>query len=144
MKNTAQVTWVDGMQFVGEAGSGHAIVLDGRESVGGRNTGIRPMELLLVGLAGCTAMDVKHILQRKRQQIIGVQVQVSGERAEEHPKVYVSIKLTYIVRGRSLSEKAVVDAIELSETKYCSASAILDKTADISYDYEIIEESESD
>lgn len=140
MTSTAQVTWVDGMQFVGEAGSGHAIVLDGRESVGGRDTGPRPMELLLVGLAGCTAMDVKFMLQRRRQQVTGVQVKVEAERAYEHPKVYKKIKLEYIVRGRDLSEKAVVDSIELSEQKYCSASAMLGKTADISYTYQIIQD----
>ena len=140
MTSTAQVTWVDGMQFVGEAGSGHAIVLDGKESVGGRDTGARPLELLLVGLAGCTAMDVKFILQRRRQKVTGVQVKVKAERAEEHPKVYTQIKLEYIVRGHNLSEKAVVDTIEQSEGKYCSASAMLGKTADISYTYQIIEE----
>lgn len=140
MTSTAQVTWVDGMQFVGEADSGHAIVLDGRESVGGRDTGPRPMELLLVGLAGCTAMDVKFMLQRRRQQVTGVQVKVEAERAYEHPKVYKKIKLEYIVRGRDLSEKAVVDSIELSEQKYCPASAMLGKTADISYTYQIIQD----
>jgi putative redox protein len=140
MTSTAQVTWVDGMQFVGESGSGHGIVLDGRESVGGRDTGPRPLELMLIGLAGCTAMDVKFILQRKRQQVTGVQVKAEAERADEHPKVYTSIKLEYIVRGRDLSEKAVVDSIELSEQKYCSASAMLSRTADISYTYQIIQE----
>ena len=141
MTSSAQVTWVDGMQFVGEAGSGHAIVLDGKESVGGRDTGARPLELLLVGLAGCTAMDVKFILQRRRQKVTGVQVKVEAERAKEHPKVYTQIKLRYIVRGYNLSEKAVVDTIEQSEGKYCSASAMLGKTADISYTYQIIQES---
>jgi putative redox protein len=140
MASTAQVTWVEDMQFVGEAGSGHAIVLDGRAEVGGRNTGLRPMELLLVGLAGCTAMDVRHILLRKRQQVTGVQVRVEAERADEHPRVYTTIKLTYVIRGRDLSEKAVVDAIELSENKYCSASAMLDKAAEISYTYQIVQE----
>ena len=142
MTNTAQVTWVDGMQFVGESGSGHGIVLDGRENVGGRDTGPRPLELILIGLAGCTAMDVKFILQRKRQQVTGVQVKAEAERAEEHPKVYTSIKLEYVVRGRNLSEKAVVDSIELSEQKYCSASAMLARTADISYTYQIVQEPE--
>ena len=140
MSSTAQVTWVEGMQFVGEAGSGHAIVLDGKPEVGGRDTGTRPMELILVGLAGCTAMDVKHILLRKRQQMTGLQVNVQAERAGEHPMVYATIQLEYIVKGRNLSEKAVVDAIELSQDKYCSASAMLNKTAEISYRYEIIEE----
>jgi putative redox protein len=140
MINTAQVTWVEGMQFVGEAGSGHAIVLDGREDVGGRDTGLRPLELLLVGLAGCTAMDVKHILQKMRQPVTGVQVQVEAERAEDHPKVYTHIKLSYVVRGQNLPEKSVADAIELSQYKYCSASAMLGKVAEISYTYQVIQE----
>jgi putative redox protein len=129
------------MQFVGEAGSGHAIVLDGRESSGGRDTGLSPMELILVGLAGCTAMDVVHILRRKRQQVTDVQVKVEAERADEHPRVYNEIKLEYIVRGHKLSEKAVVDSIELSEKKYCSASAMLAKSAEMSYSYQIVQES---
>ncbi len=140
MTSTAQVTWVDGMQFVGEAGSGHAVVLDGRENVGGRNTGLRPLELMLVGLAGCTAMDVVHILKRKRQQVTDLQVQVEAERADDHPRVYTTITLKYIVCGHNLSEKAVVDSIELSEKKYCSASAMLGKTAEINYTYQIIQE----
>jgi putative redox protein len=140
MTSTAQVTWVDGMQFVGEAGSGHAVVLDGRESVGGRDTGLRPLELMLVSLAGCTAMDVVHILRRKRQQVTDLQVQVEAERADDHPRVYTTIKLNYVVRGHDLSEKAVVDSIELSEKKYCSASAMLGKTAEIGYTYQIIQE----
>jgi putative redox protein len=140
MNSTAQVNWVEGMQFVGEAGSGHAIVLDGTESAGGRNTGLRPMELLLVGLAGCTAMDVKFILQRKRQPVTGVQVKVEAVRADEHPKIFTNIKLQYIVTGRGLSEKAVKDSIELSENTYCSASAMLGKAAEISYSYQIVEE----
>ena len=142
MTTTAQVTWVDGLQFVGEAGSGHAIVLDGKESAGGRGTGTRPMELLLIALAGCTAMDVVHILRRKRQQVTGVQVKVEGERAEEHPRVYTTIKLVYVVKGRALSEKAVVDSIELSQNKYCSASAMLEQSAELTYEYQIIEEEE--
>jgi putative redox protein len=136
----AQVKWVDGMQFVGEAGSGHAIVLDASQVVGGRDTGTRPMELLLIGLAGCTAIDVVHILKRKRQPVTDVQVKVEAERAEEPPRIFTHIKLHYLVAGRGLSEKAVVDAIELSENKYCSASAMLGKAAEISYEYEIIQE----
>lgn len=140
MSYTAQVTWVAGMQFVGEAGSGHAIVLDASKAVGGRNTGTRPMELLLIGLAGCTAVDVVYILQRKRQPVTDVQVKVEAERATEHPQIYTSIKLHYVVEGRGLSEKAVVDAIKLSESKYCSASAMLGRAAKISHDYQIIRE----
>lgn len=140
MSSTAQVTWVEGMQFVGEAGSGHAIVLDGKAEVGGRDTGTRPMELVLVGLAGCTAMDVKHILLRMRQNLTGLQVKVRAERADEHPKVYTEIQLEYIVRGHNLSEKSVQNAIELSQERYCSASAMLGKTAKINYTYQILEE----
>jgi putative redox protein len=139
MTTTAQVTWVDGLQFVGEAGSGHAIVLDGRPESGGRDTGTRPMELLLVGLAGCTAMDVVHILKRRRQDVTGLQVQVEAERADEHPKVFETIQLTFIVTGRSLSEKAVADTIQLSWDKYCSASAMLGAAAQIDYTYQIVE-----
>jgi putative redox protein len=139
MSTSAQVTWIDGMQFVGEAGSGHAIVLDGRESVGGRNTGLRPMELLLVGLAGCTAMDVVHILRRKRQGVTDLQVRIEAERADEHPRVFTTIKLQYVVRGRDLSPKAVKDSIELSQEKYCSASAMLGAVAEISYSFEIVQ-----
>ena len=140
MANTAHVTWVEGMQFVGEAGSGHAIVLDGSESGGGRNTGMRPMELLLVGLAGCTAMDVVSMLKKRRQQVSGLEVRVEGERAEEHPRVYTRIKVEFIVRGDELSEKAVRDSIELSERKYCSASAMLGETAEISSSFQIVQE----
>lgn len=139
---TAKVTWVEGMQFVAEAGSGHAIVIDGEPANGGRNTGTRPMELVLEGLAGCTAMDVIHILRRKRQNVTGLEVKVEGERADTHPKVYIRIHITYIVRGRQLSEKAVHDAVNLSKDKYCSVSAMLKSTADISYNV-IIEDADN-
>ncbi len=140
MSVTAQVTWVEGMQFVGEASSGHAIVLDTKTGSGGRDTGTSPMELVLVGLAGCTAMDVRAILARKRQDMTGLQVKVEAERADQHPRVYTEIRMTYVVRGRGLSEKAVADAIRLSQDKYCSASAMLAKTANISYTYHIVSE----
>jgi len=140
MTTSAQVTWVEGMQFVGEAGSGHAIVLDGKPENGGRDTGTRPMELVLVALAGCTAMDMRHILMRMRQDVSGLQVKVQAERADEHPKVYTDIQLEYAVRGRNLSEKAVTDAVRLSQDKYCSVSAMLAETALIGYTVQIIEE----
>lgn len=143
MTNTAQVTWVTGMQFVGRAGSGHAIVLDTGESAGGEDSGMSPMELLLVGLAGCTAMDVVFILRRKRQPLTGLQVRVEAERADEHPRVYTTIELQYTVTGRGLSEKAVWDAIKLSADKYCSASVMLGQTAAISHSCQIVQESES-
>lgn len=140
MSTSAQVTWVEGMQFVGEAGSGHAIVLDGKPENGGRDTGARPMELVLVALAGCTAMDVKHVLMRMRQDVSGLQVKVQAERADEHPKVYTDIQLEYVVRGRNLSEKAVTDAVKLSQDKYCSVSAMLAETAQIGYTIKIMDE----
>jgi len=140
MTTTAQVAWVEGMQFVGEAGSGHAIVLDGRPENGGRDTGTRPMELVLVALASCTAMDVKHILMRMRQDMTGLQVKVQAEQDAEHPKVYTDIRLEYVVRGRNLSDKAVADAVRLSQDKYCPISAMLAETALIGYTVQIIEE----
>jgi putative redox protein len=136
----AQVTWVEGMQFVGEAHSGHAIVMDSDERVGGRNTGLRPMELVLVGLAGCTAMDVISILRKKRQEVTGFQVKVKGTRAPEHPRVYTAVDIEYLVRGHNLAEAAVREAIELSQAKYCSVSAMIGKTATIRYTYHLEDE----
>ena len=138
----AQVTWVGpGLRLVGEASSGPAIILDhvlpGEE---GRETGPRPMELLLIGLAGCTGMDVVSILKKKRQPFTGLQVKVTAERAKEHPKVYTRIHLEFIVKGKGVSPQAVERSIELSQTKYCSASAMLGKTAEITTSYRIIEE----
>lgn len=135
--STAKVRWVEGMQFVAEAGSGHAIVLDSDPSVGGRNTGTRPLELLLMGLAGCTAMDVAFILRRQRQPFRGLEVNVSAERAETHPKVYTRIQVEYVIYG-DVDDRAARQAIELSEGKYCSASAMLKKTAELTWSYRII------
>lgn len=140
VKRNARVAWVDGLRFVGEAGSGHAIVVDAQHGAEDGSTGPSPMELLLLGLAGCTAADVVHMLKRRRQSVTGVRVEVEGERAEEHPRIYTSITLHYRITGQELSEKAVVDSIELSQEKYCSASAMLKKTAQMSYSYEIFEE----
>ncbi len=133
----ARVRWVEGMQFIAEADSGHAIVLDGSPSVGGRDTGPRSMELLLMGLAGCTAMDVVFILRRKRQKFTGVEVNVTAERAPTHPKVYTKIHIEYLIYG-DVSDKAARQAIELSEEKYCSASAMMKKTAEVTWSYKII------
>jgi len=133
----AKVRLVEGMQFVAEGGTGHAIVLDGDPSVGGRDTGSRPMELLLMGLAGCTAMDVVFILRRKRQPITGLEVSVDAERAPRHPKVYTKIHVEYVIYG-DVDDKAARQAIELSEEKYCSASAMLKKTAEVTWSYKII------
>ncbi len=133
----AKVRWVEGMQFVAEGGTGHAIVIDGDPSVGGRDTGSRPMELLLMGLAGCTAMDVAFILRRKRQPFTGLEVNVDAERAPKHPKVYTKIHVEYIIYG-DVDDKAARQAIELSEEKYCSASAMMKKTAEVTWSYKIV------
>ncbi len=142
MATEAKVTWVGpGLRLVGEASSGPAVVIDhalpGEER---RETGPRPMELLLIGLAGCTAMDVVSILQRMRQPVDGLEVRASAERAPDHPKVYTRIHLEYVIRGKGIKESAVERAIHLSETTYCSASAMLGKTAEITTSYRIVEE----
>ena len=131
----ARVTWLEDMRFVGVASSGHAIVVDAGE----KKTGPSPMELLLVGLAGCTASDVLSILTKKRQPGTGVEVSAAAERAADPPRVYTAIHLEYLVCGHSVSEKAVQDAIRLSKDKYCSASAMLAQTADITASYRIEE-----
>ncbi len=135
----AEVKLLDGMTFVGWATSGKGIVLDARKEVGGRGLGPTPMELILIGLAGCTGMDVVSILRKMRQDLRGLEVRVQAERAPEHPKVYTKIHIEYIVRGKNISEKSVKRAIELSETKYCSVSAMLEKTATITTSYRIEE-----
>ncbi len=136
----AKVTYVDGLQFVGEAASGHAIVMDGDKEVGGRNTGARPMELLLIGLGGCSGMDVVSILKKKKQEINGVEIKVKGEKAENYPKKFTDIDIEFIVRGRNVSEDAVKRAVELSMEKYCSVKATLEGSAKVTWSYKIIEE----
>ena len=136
----AKVTYVDGLQFVGEAASGHAIVMDGDKEVGGRNTGARPMELLLIGLGGCSGMDVVSILKKKKQEINGVEIKVKGEKAENYPKKFTDMDIEFIVRGRNVSDDAVKRAVELSMGKYCSVKATLEGSAKITWSYKIIEE----
>jgi len=135
----ARVRWVDGTQFVGETGSGHAIVMD-TQPPNGRNTGPSPMELLLVGLAGCTSVDVVSILQKKRQQVRTVEVRAHGVQREEPPNIYTQISIEYVVYGKGVSEKAVEQAIELSETKYCSVAAMMNKVANITKTFRVVEE----
>lgn len=139
MAKEAKVRWVSGMQFVGESGSGHAMVLDA-PAPGGRNTGPSPMELLLVGLAGCTAMDVVNILSKKRQPFHGVEVHANGVQRDEPPNYYTDIHLEYVVYGKGVSEKAVEQAIALSEEKYCSAAAMMNEVANITTAFRIVEE----
>jgi putative redox protein len=136
----AKAVWVAGRQFVGESGSGHAVVMDASIKGGGRGTGSSPMELLLMGLAGCTGIDVVSILEKQRQPLRGIEVVVQAERDPEPPMVFNRIEIEYRVRGRGLSEKAVQRAIELSENKYCSASVMLGKTAEFVTRYTIVEE----
>jgi len=141
MASTVQVGWVGpGLRLLGETARGSAIVVDHVLPEEDRpENGVRPMELLLVGLAGCTGMDVVSVMQKKRQPLSGLQVKVTGERADEHPKVYTHIHVEYVVEGRGIDPKAVERSIELSETKYCSAMAMLGKTAEITTSYRIVE-----
>ena len=135
----ARVKWVQDATFIGEAGSGHAVVMDGPAESGGRNLGPRPMEMLLLGMGGCTAFDVVYILQRARQPVLDCVVELEAERAEEAPKVFTKIHVHFIVSGRGLSEKQVERAVQLSAEKYCSASIMLGKAAEITHDYEVVE-----
>lgn len=136
----ALTRWSEGTGFEAASGSGHRLVIDAAPKAGGKNHGPSPMELVLVALAGCTAMDVVDILKKKRQQVTGLEVRVEGTRAEDHPKVYTDIEIIYIVRGKNISSQAVERAIHLSETKYCSVGAMLGKTAEIKTQYEIVRE----
>lgn len=134
-----RVKWVDGMSFVGESGSGHAVVMDGPPEFGGRNIGLRPMELVLLGMGGCTAFDVVNILKKKRQAIMDCVAELDAERADAEPKVFTRIHVHFIVTGHKLDPQAVKKAIELSAEKYCSASIMLAKTATITHDFEVVE-----
>ncbi len=136
----ATVRWLEGMEFEAVTGSDHRVTMDARVEDGGKNHGASPMELLLVGMAGCTGMDVVDILRKKRQQVNGLEVRIEGTRAETHPMVYTEINVVYVVRGKDIAPKAVEDAIHLSESKYCGAGAMLGKTAKINSRYEIIPE----
>ena len=138
----ATATLVDGMQFVVETGSGHSFTIDSVPEVGGHDTGSRPLELLAAGLAGCTGMDVISILRTMRQKPTGLKVHVTSERATEHPKKFLSIHIEYTVIGYDLAEDRVTRAIELSETKYCTAMASLRPGAPITSSYKILEASE--
>jgi putative redox protein len=135
----ARVKWVEDVTFVGESDSGHAVVMDGPPESGGKNRGLRPMEMLLVGMGGCTAFDVVEILRRARQEVVDCEVELEAERAPEAPKVFTRIHVRYRVKGRGLAESRVKRAIDLSAEKYCSASIMLGKTATITHEYEILE-----
>lgn len=138
----ARVKWVEGVTFVGESGSGHAVVMDGPPEHGGRDLGIRPMEMLLLGMGGCTAFDVLHILKKARQPVTDCVVELDAERADEEPKVFTKIHAHFRIKGTGLKEDRVKRAVELSAEKYCSASIMLGATAEITHDYVIEEENE--
>ncbi|SDY13118.1 putative redox protein [Allochromatium warmingii] len=133
----ARVKWIDGVAMLGESGSGHGVVMDGPAELGGRNVGVRPMEMLLLGLGGCTQFDVLLILRKGRQQVTDCVVELAAERAEQDPKIFTAIHVHFIVTGRDLDPKRVAQAIRLSAEKYCSASIMLSATATITHDFEI-------
>jgi putative redox protein len=134
----ARVKWVEGMAFMAEADSGHGIMLDGSPEIGGRNLGARPMEMVLMGLGGCTAIDVMVILGKQRQPVEDCWIELNAERADvAAPKVFTKIHVHYVVKGSGLDPKQVERAVKLSADKYCSVSAMLKNTVDITYDFEI-------
>ena len=133
----ARVKWIEDMTYIAEAGSGHALVVDGPPDLGGRNLGPRPMELLLMGLGACSAVDVVHILKKARQPVADCEVQLEAERAPTAPKVFTAINMHFIVIGQKLSPKHVERAVNLSAEKYCSASIMLKTSVAISHSFEI-------
>lgn len=134
-----RVKWVEGVSFVAEAGSGHAIVVDGAPEAGGRNLGMRPMELVLAGAASCTAFDVVWILKKARQPVADCVVEAEAERAPVEPKVFTRIHLKYVIAGRGLDARQVERAVKLSKEKYCSATTMLERVAEITYEVSIVE-----
>ena len=135
----ARVKLVEGMTFVAESGSGHAVVVDGAPDIGGRNLGARPMELVLMGTGACSAIDVVHILRKARQPLADCWIELDAERAPEEPKVFTKIHLHYVVVGKGLAPAQVERAVKLSKEKYCSATIMLAKSVEITFDYEIRE-----
>lgn len=133
----AQVKWLDGVAMVGESESGHEVMMDGPPELGGRNLGVRPMEMLLLGMGGCTQFDVLLILRKGRQDVTACVVELEATRAETDPKVFTQIHAHFIVTGRELDPKRVEQAIRLSAEKYCSASIMLGATATITHDFEL-------
>ncbi|HXY55920.1 MAG TPA: OsmC family protein [Nitrospirota bacterium] len=136
----AKVKLVQGMQFTGTATSGHTLSMDADDDAGGKNTGFRPMELLLVGFGGCTGMDTISILRKKRQEVTGLEINIKGERVDSHPKVYREIHIEYVVKGKGITKEAVERAMALSLEKYCSVGATLAKTGTITHSYRIVDE----
>lgn len=135
----ARIKWKDGMSFLGESGSGHAVLMDGPPEAGGRNLGPRPMEMLLMGTGGCAAFDVMLILKKSRQAVSDCVVEIEAQRAAQDPKVFTHIHFHFILTGKDLQPQQIERAISLSAEKYCSASIMLGKTAEMTHDFEIVE-----
>jgi len=140
----ARIKWIENVSFLGESGSGHGVVIDGPPEYGGRNLGPRPMELLLLGVGSCSAFDVVQILKRGRHPVADCEVRVSAERADTVPKVFTRIHLHFVVTGSGLSERAVERAVALSAEKYCSASIMLGKAAEVSHSFEVVDPGNQD
>ncbi|MDO8813297.1 MAG: OsmC family protein [Gallionella sp.] len=136
----ARVKWVEQVSFLGETESGHAVLMDGAPTAGGRNLGPRPMEMLLIGAGGCTSFDVISILKKSRQAVSDCYVELDAERAETDPKVFTKIHMHFVVTGKNIKPEAVEKAIKLSAEKYCSASIMLGATAAVTHDFEVIQE----
>jgi putative redox protein len=135
----ARIKWIEGVSFAGQSESGHTVVMDGPPDSGGKNLGVRPMEMLLLGMGGCTAFDVVHILRKSRQPISDCVAEIDATRADTDPKVFTRIHVHFIVSGKGLDPKRVEQAIKLSAEKYCSASIMLGKVAEVTHDFEIQE-----
>ena len=133
------VNWVDGLLMVGKSDSGHTITMDGPPESGGENLGVRPMEMLLLGVAGCTMIDIVTTLKKMRQDLSHLETKINAERATDHPKVFTDIHIQFVVKGKDLDPKKVDKAITLSAEKYCSASIMLGETATITHDFEVVE-----
>ena len=131
------IKWIDGVSFVGESETGHAVVLDGAPENGGRNIGMRPMEMLLIGMGACTAFDVVTILKKARQPILNCVAEINAVRADEIPKVFTTIHVHFVITGNNLNQTQVERAVKLSAEKYCSASIMLSKSVVITHDFEI-------
>ena len=136
----ANVTWQNNMVFVGKSASGFPVHMDSDSSYGGTNSGVRPMEMIALGLAGCTAMDVLSILQKKRQQVTQFEVRVDAPRSPDYPMVFTKAVITYVVTGRDVNEEAVLRSIELAATKYCPAQIMLEQAFPMDLHYEIYED----
>ena len=133
------VNWVEGLLMVGKSDSGHTITMDGPPESGGENLGVRPMEMLLLGVEGCTMIDVVTTLKKMRQDPSHLETKINAERATDHPKVFTDIHIQFVVKGKDLDPKKVDKAITLSAEKYCSASIMLGETATITHDFEVVE-----